>query len=36
MNTWNSRNAGPRAASLGLGQVAVSVPTRDDLDDLLG
>ncbi len=34
MNTWNSRNVGPRAASLG--QVAVSVPTRDDLDDLLG
>lgn len=32
MNTWNSAGAGPRAASLGLGEVAVTVPTRDDLD----
>ena len=32
MNTWNSRGAGPRAARLGLGEVAVTVPTRDDLD----
>ena len=36
MNTWNSRNAGPRAAGLGLGQVAVTVPGRDDLDALAG
>ncbi len=35
MNTWNSSKAGPRAASLGLGQVAVAVPGRDDLDALV-
>jgi len=34
MNTWNSRGAGPRAASLGLGNVAVTVPGSDDLDAL--
>src|SRR5690606_6734193 len=34
MNTWNSSGAGPRAASLGLGDVAITVPTRDDLDAL--
>ena len=34
MNTWNSAGAGPRAASLGLGQVAISVPGREDLDAL--
>jgi catechol 2,3-dioxygenase len=34
MNVWNSRGAGPRAASLGLGDVAITVPTRDDLDAL--
>ena len=34
MNTWNSRGAGPRAAALGLGDVAVTVPGRDDLDAL--
>lgn len=34
MNTWNSGGAGPRAASLGLGDVAITVPTRDDLDAL--
>lgn len=34
MNTWRSSGAGPRAASLGLGDVAVSVPARDDLDAL--
>jgi catechol 2,3-dioxygenase len=34
MNTWNSAGAGPRAASLGLGDVAISVPGRDDLDAL--
>ena len=32
MNTWNSRGAGPRAARLGLGEVAITVPTREDLD----
>jgi catechol 2,3-dioxygenase len=31
MNTWNSRGAGPRAATLGLGEVAITVPTPDDL-----
>lgn len=34
MNVWNSRGAGPRAASLGLGNVAISVPVREDLDAL--
>ncbi|MFC9918415.1 VOC family protein [Agromyces binzhouensis] len=34
MNTWNSAGAGPRAASLGLGDVAIAVPTREDLDAL--
>lgn len=32
MNVWNSRGAGPRAARLGLGEVAVTVPTRADLE----
>ncbi|WP_203968295.1 VOC family protein [Sediminihabitans luteus] len=36
MNTWNSRGAGPRAASLGLGQVAIVVPTADDVTALAG
>ncbi|ROS76879.1 VOC family protein [Cellulomonas sp. PhB143] len=31
MNTWNSRGAGPRAASLGLGQVSITVPAPDDV-----
>lgn len=35
MNTWNSAGAGPRAASLGLGNVAVTVPGREDLDALV-
>lgn len=35
MNTWNSKGAGPRAASLGLGNVAVTVPEREDLDALV-
>lgn len=35
MNVWNSRGAGPRAASLGLGRVAVAVPGRSDLDALV-
>ncbi|QAY62477.1 VOC family protein [Xylanimonas allomyrinae] len=34
MNTWNSAGAGPRAASLGLGDVAVTVPRPADLDAL--
>jgi catechol 2,3-dioxygenase len=32
MNTWNSRGAGPRASTLGLGEVAITVPTRGELD----
>jgi catechol 2,3-dioxygenase len=35
MNVWNSAGAGPRAASLGLGDVAITVPGRDDLDALV-
>jgi catechol 2,3-dioxygenase len=35
MNTWHSAGAGPRAASLGLGNVSVSVPAREDLDALI-
>jgi catechol 2,3-dioxygenase len=35
MNTWGSAGAGPRAATLGLGQVAITVPGRDDLDALV-
>jgi catechol 2,3-dioxygenase len=31
MNIWNSGGAGPRAASLGLGDVSVTVPTSADL-----
>jgi catechol 2,3-dioxygenase len=31
MNTWNSRGSGPRAASLGLGDVSVTVPSASDL-----
>ena len=34
MNTWHSRGAGPRAARLGLGDVAIAVPERTDLDAL--
>lgn len=34
MNTWNSRGAGPRAASLGLADVALTLPSREDLDAL--
>jgi catechol 2,3-dioxygenase len=36
MNTWNSRGAGPRAAALGLADVAITVPGREDLDALTG
>ena len=35
MNTWNSQGAGPRASTLGLGDVAISVPGREDLDALV-
>jgi catechol 2,3-dioxygenase len=35
MNIWNSRGTGPRAASLGLGDVAVCVPGATDLDALI-
>jgi catechol 2,3-dioxygenase len=35
LNTWNSAGAGPRAASLGLGQVSIELPTTDDVDSLL-
>jgi catechol 2,3-dioxygenase len=35
MNVWNSRGAGPRAAALGLGDVAITVPSREDLDALV-
>lgn len=34
MNTWNSQGAGPRAARLGLGDVAVTLPGREHLDAL--
>lgn len=32
VNTWNSRGAGPRASTLGLGNVSILVPGREDLD----
>ena len=35
MNTWNSLGAGPRATSLGLGDLAITVPGREDLDALI-
>lgn len=31
MNVWNSAGAGPRAASLGLGEVSVTVPTTEEV-----
>ncbi|TXR56961.1 VOC family protein [Quadrisphaera setariae] len=34
MNTWSSRGAGARAATLGLGQVSLVLPARSDLDAL--
>ncbi len=34
LNTWRSSGAGPRAAGLGLGTLAITVPARDDLDAL--
>ena len=35
MNTWNSAGAGPRAAALGLADVAITIPGREDLDALV-
>lgn len=32
MNTWNSRGAGPRAKTLGLGQVEILVPSLEDVE----
>ncbi|AGW42607.1 lyase [Leifsonia xyli subsp. cynodontis DSM 46306] len=34
MNTWNSRGAGRRGLALGLGEVEIRVPGRDDLGAL--
>jgi catechol 2,3-dioxygenase len=34
MNTWSSMGAGPRAVSLGLGEVSIVVPTADDVTAL--
>ena len=34
MNVWNSRGAGPRPRTLGLGQVDIVVPTADDVGAL--
>lgn len=31
MNTWGTRGAGPRASSLGLGEVSILVPTQDEI-----
>lgn len=36
MNTWHSAGAGPRAASLGLGQLTIELPNTDDLEALTG
>jgi catechol 2,3-dioxygenase len=36
MNVWRSGGAGPRAASLGLGDVSVTVPATADLEALKG
>ena len=35
MNIWNSRGAGPRGDTLGLGDLAITVPVREDLDQLI-
>lgn len=35
MNTWQSGGAGPRAATLGLAEVSILVPARQDLDLLV-
>jgi catechol 2,3-dioxygenase len=34
MNTWNSRGAGRRQPTLGLGEVEIRVPTADDVGEL--
>ena len=34
VNTWNSAGAGPRASSLGLGEVTIHVPSADDVGAL--
>lgn len=34
MNVWNSRGAGPRAATIGLGDISIVVPDRAELDAL--
>ena len=34
MNTWNSRGAGPRASTLGLGEVSIRVPGRGEVESL--
>lgn len=34
MNSWGSRGAGARAATIGLGQVSIVVPTAQDVDAL--
>lgn len=32
VNVWNSRGAGPRASTIGLGEVSITVPTREDVE----
>ena len=34
MNVWNSRGAGPRKDTLGLGEVLIEVPSGDDVGAL--
>ena len=34
MNVWNSRGAGPRRDTLGLGEVLIEVPSGDDVGTL--
>ena len=34
MNVWNSRGAGPRKSTLGLGEVLITVPAADDVGAL--
>jgi catechol 2,3-dioxygenase len=34
MNVWNSRGAGPRKDTLGLGEVLIEVPSGDDVGSL--
>ncbi|WP_413456273.1 VOC family protein [Glutamicibacter sp. FR1] len=34
MNVWNSRGAGPRKDTLGLGEVLINVPTEDEVGKL--